>query len=299
MVYQASKNQSYTDKVTFLFSAETFNQMIMRIKYLRQFSDARKYQVEQIEKVMATLAGEKVKLKVALEEKNQLFASKQSETESLNQSLESRDEMLQQLALKEKELKKEVAQTERENKKLEKLIADIVRREIEKARREAERKAREAEKSSKTANLRLTPEAAALSATFSANVKKLPWPVLHGEIISHFGKQPHPVLKGVTVENMGVDILTMPDEPVRAVFDGKVVTIASVPGMNHVVMIQHGDYYTVYARLKTVTVTNGQQVKAKDQIGFVSSDKDGQSQVQFQVWKNSVKLNPEEWLFRK
>jgi len=303
MIYQASKSQSYFDKITFIFSAKTFNQLVMRMKYLKEFSDNRKYQVEQIEKVMATLAKEKVKLKIAWKEKNKLLLTKQAETNNLNQTIIQHDEMLASLEEKEKELKKEVAEREKENKKLEKLIADIVKREIRKARLEAERKAKEAKKyntaSKTTHNLKLTPEVSALSATFAANARKLPWPVKRGEIVSHFGKQPHPILKGVIVDNIGINILTIKDEPVRAVFKGKVVTIATVPGMDKVVMIQHGEYFTVYAKLKSVLVTNGQEVKAKEQIGSVVTDKDGQSQLQFQVWKNSEKMDPEKWLYRK
>lgn len=298
MIYQASKNQGYFDKLTFIFSAETFNQLVMRLKYFQKFSESRKYQVEQIDKVMATLAGQKVKLKLAWNEKNNLLAEKKTETEKLAEVKEQQAELLTELAKREKDLKQEVAQRQKENKKLEKLIEDIVRREIEKARREAERKAREAKKAAKKSP-GLTPEAKTISGNFSANVHKLPWPVLKGEIVGKFGKHPHPVLKGVTVENMGIDILTLRDEAVRSVFDGKVVTVADVPGMNKVVMIQHGNYYTVYAKLKSVSVSNGQKVTSKEVIGYVHDDKDGNAQLQFQVWKNSEKLDPENWLNKR
>jgi septal ring factor EnvC (AmiA/AmiB activator) len=297
MIYQASKNQGNFDRLTFIFSAETFNQLVMRLKYFRQFSDARKYQVEQIQKVMASLASEKVRLNKIFQEKNDLLEAKQIETETLNSVKKEHDALASSLSKQEKQLKKEVAEREKENKKLEKLIEDIVRREIEKARREAERKARETDR---PVTKGLSPEAAELSSSFSANARKLPWPVAHGQIVGHFGKQPHPVLKGVTVDNLGVEILTLKDEPVRAVFDGKVVTIATVPGMNYVVMVQHGEFYTVYARLKSVpNVKNGQEVKARDVIGEVYTDKDGQSQLQFQVWQNSQKLDPEDWLYNR
>jgi len=297
MIYEAAKTQSNYDKLTFIFSAESFNQLVMRLKYLQQFADARKYQVEQIGKVKLTLDAEKLRLANIILEKNNLLDSKKIEQENLNNLKSEQSDLITNLSNKEKQLKKQVVETEKENKKLEKLIEDIVKREIARAKREAELKERERAKSSgkkdvESGNI-------VLSSNFAANAKKLPWPVARGEIVSHFGKQAHPVLKGVTVENLGVDIVTMKEETVRSVFSGKVITIASVPGLNNVVMIQHGEYYTVYARLKSVLVKNGQEVAAKDPLGLVYTDKDGQSQLQFQIWKNSEKLDPEMWLYKK
>lgn len=297
MIYEAAKTQSNYDKLTFIFSAESFNQLVMRLKYLQQFADARKYQVEQIGKVKLTLDAEKIRLASIIREKNDLLHSKKIEQENLNNLENEQSDLIANLSNKEKQLKKQVAETERENKKLERLIEDIVKREIAKAKREAELKERERAKA--LGKKEAESEKLLLSGNFAANAKKLPWPVARGEIVSHFGKQAHPVLKGVTVENLGVDIVTMKEESVRSVFAGKVVTIASVPGLNNVVMIQHGEYYTVYARLKSVQVKNGQEVAAKEPLGLVSTDKDGQSQLQFQIWKNNEKLDPEMWLYKK
>jgi len=107
------------------------------------------------------------------------------------------------------------------------------------------------------------------------------------------------VLKNVVVENRGVDIQTNSGEAVRAVFSGKVLTVASVPGMNTIVMVQHGDYFTVYAKLRNVSVSEGQTISARQTIGTVSTDAEGTSEVQFQVWHNSSNLNPENWLGQK
>src|SRR5690606_11337474 len=101
-----------------------------------------------------------------------------------------------------------------------------------------------------------------------------------------FGRQPHPVLKGVYVENLGIDIVTIAGEQVKAVFGGKVLTVTQVPGMNYVVMIQHGEFFTVYAKLKSVNVSTGQQVERNAVLGQVYTDKNNTSEVQFQIWKN-------------
>ncbi|RZK24666.1 MAG: peptidase M23, partial [Hymenobacter sp.] len=145
----------------------------------------------------------------------------------------------------------------------------------------------------------LTPQTALLSSGFAGNKGRLPWPVARGFVAQHFGRHAHPVLRHVVVENRGVDIQTNQGEAVRSVFAGRVLTVAQVPGMNTIVMIQHGEYFTVYARLRSVSVHEGQQVGPREAIGTAATDADGTALVQFQVWRNSANLNPEGWLGRK
>lgn len=145
-------------------------------------------------------------------------------------------------------------------------------------------------------NNNLNDEETALASSFTASRARLPWPVTKGFISDHFGRRPHAVLKGIYVENQGVDIQTNAGEGVRAVYDGIVQDVTSMPGMNNVVAIQHGTYFTVYAKLRSVSVHRGQRVKAREPIGTVATDKNGVSEVQFQIWKEFTKLNPESWL---
>jgi len=123
--------------------------------------------------------------------------------------------------------------------------------------------------------------------------------VERGFISQGFGRHNHPVLKGVVVENRGIDIQTTQGAAARAIFEGKVITVATVPGMNNIVMVQHGEYFTVYAKLKSVSVSPGQTVKLKDVIGTVYTGQDGTTELQFQIWKNSSNLNPAIWLLHK
>ncbi len=219
-----------------------------------------------------------------------------------------------ELSERELILRKELEERKKSIKKLEKLITDLIAAEREKAIQAAKKAAAEKNKKANVKNtntktktpvkndeykLELTPEAKALSGSFTDNQGKLPWPVLKGSIAQRFGKQLHPVLKGVYVDNLGVDIQTTRDEPVRAVFQGKVITVAEVPGMNKIVMIQHGEYFTVYAKMKTVSVKTGDEVAAKQNIGIVYTDSDDVTQIQFQIWKNNIKMDPEDWLYKK
>ena len=145
----------------------------------------------------------------------------------------------------------------------------------------------------------LTPETSLLSSSFAGNRGRLPWPVGRGFISQRFGRHPHPVLRHVVVENRGIDIQTGAGQEVRACFDGTVLTVASIAGMNNIVMIQHGDYFTVYAKLRSVSVREGQRVNARDAIGTVATNNEGAAELQFQVWHNASNLNPENWLGRR
>jgi murein hydrolase activator len=293
MIYAASKLNSHYDKLTFIFAAESFNQMVMRVKYFKQYAQARHHQVEQIEKVKASLQSQKKTLAQKKAEKNDLIASKTIETENLHHAKIEKNLIVKELSNKEKELLKEMEASKKSLRKLDKLIADLVRKEIEKM------KAKAALENKTGTSVRMTPEAELLSNNFAGNITKLPWPVTHGTISQKFGRQPHPILTNVEIDNLGINILTLKSEIVRSVFQGKVVTVAEVPGMNKVVMIQHGEFFTVYARLREVSVEVGEEVTAKESIGEVYTDKNDVSELQFQIWKNSVKQDPEKWLFMK
>ena len=145
-------------------------------------------------------------------------------------------------------------------------------------------------------NNNLNNEESALASSFTASRAHLPWPVSRGFISDHFGRRPHAVLRGIYVDNQGIDIQTNAGEGVRAVYDGIVQDVTNIPGMNNVVAIQHGNYFTVYAKLRNVAVRAGQRVKAREAIGTVATDKNGVSEMQFQIWKEFTKLNPESWL---
>jgi septal ring factor EnvC (AmiA/AmiB activator) len=142
----------------------------------------------------------------------------------------------------------------------------------------------------------LTPEAAALSASFVANRGRLPWPVDKGYIISSYGRHPHPIAEKVMVENDGVDIQTNPGATARAVFEGTVSKTFYVPGFGQNVLINHGEYFTVYNGLASVSVSAGQQVHTKQSIGTVGPNDEGVHVLKFQVWKGASTQNPAGWI---
>jgi murein hydrolase activator len=296
MIYAASKSSSNYNKLMFLFAAESFNQLVMRMRYLNQYSEARQKQVEQINKVQAVLTGQLTILEQKKREKKNLLTIQLTETKNLQNLKSQQDSVISRLGKQEQNLQREVAQRQQAVKKLDNLIADIVREEIARAARAARAAGNKTSGSNKVT---LTPETALISSSFAGNKGRLAWPVERGFISERFGRHNHPVLKGVVVENRGIDIQTSQGATARAIFEGKVVTVASVPGMNNIVMVQHGEYFTVYAKLKTVSVQTGETVKLKQSIGTVYTDSDGTSELQFQVWKNSETLNPQSWISPK
>ncbi|MBF8963473.1 peptidoglycan DD-metalloendopeptidase family protein [Pontibacter sp. FD36] len=294
MVYAASKTANSYNKLMFVFAADSFNQMVRRLRYLQQYSEARKKQVEQINKVQVALTGQLRTLESQREEKRGLLDKQMVENKNLLSLRTQQDGMIQKLSKQEEQLKREVAQRQQAVKKLDNLIADIVKEEMARAARAAREEGRAT--SGSASKITLTPEAALISSSFAGNKGRLAWPVDRGFISQKFGRHNHPVLKGVVTQNNGIDIQTSQGEPARAIFEGKVLTVASVPGMNNIVMVQHGEYFVVYAKLRTVSVKEGQDVKPKDVIGTVYTDANGTTELQFQLWKNNTNLNPESWI---
>lgn len=331
LIYAGSKTANGYNRLMFLFASESFNQFLLRLRYIRQYTEVRQAQAAQITHTQQRLSSQLVGLKEKQEEKGSLLNSQISEKKNLLTLKTQQDQVVTKLTQQEENLRKELAARQQAVSRLDNLIAQRVREEIARAARAAARRAAaanaarasaasapsrspaatsrtsptaEAEAAAVSAAERvdrvtLTPETAELASSFHDNRGRLPWPVGRGFISQRFGRHNHPVLKNVVVENRGVDIQTSTGEPVRAVFSGKVLTVASVPGMGTIVMVQHGDYFTVYAKLRSVSVSEGQAVQARQTIGTVSTDAEGTSEVQFQVWHNSSNLNPENWLGRK
>jgi septal ring factor EnvC (AmiA/AmiB activator) len=310
MIYSASKTANSYNRLMFLFASDSFNQFVMRLRYLRQYAEARKAQVAEIDRVTQNLNQELTVLNSKKQKKEKVLHVQLAENKNLLNMKGQQDQVITKLSKQEQELRREVDRRQQSVRKLDNLIADMVREEIARAAAAARARAKSPTSAGNrtTRNesatdaeisvnkVSMTPEMAVLSSSFSGNRGRLLWPVAKGFISQRFGKHSHPVLKGVIVENRGIDIQTSHGEAARAVFDGKVLTVASVPGMNNIVMIQHGDYFTVFAKLRSVNVSEGQHVNRKDVIGTVYTNSEGTSELQFQIWKNSANLNPENWL---
>lgn len=288
MLYASQKSNQSLSKITYVFAAGTFYQMVMRVQYMQYYAKVRRSQAEQIAEITDLLVGQRESVEDIRRDKSTLLQEQIMRKIELTQLKQDQSDLVAKLSSREKQVKSEISNRKKSVENLEKVIAELIKKEIEKS---------SAGKSS--TKFALTPEAKELSNSFAGNKSKLYWPVTAGFIAQKFGTHPHAVYKNITVNNDGVDIQTNENEQIRAVFDGEVKYVAFVPSMNNVVMVQHGEYFTVYAKLKDVAVKKGDILNAKQIVGTVYTDKDGTSEIQFQVWKNNQKLNPESWLFKK
>jgi len=288
MVYSAYKARNGQDKLSFLFSAKSFNQLLRRMEYMEQYSLARKKQVKQILAVQQTMLDENAAVEVKKQDKRALISEKKSENASLVNLRKSQQTVLANLQKEEKQIKKELAQTRESLKALDKLITDLIRR--------------EAEAAAKAAALANNNDAAALSEDFSKNRRKLPWPT-DGFVSQKFGRTRDPVLKMVERNSPGIEIQTSPSSEAKSVFKGKVTAVALIQGFNKAVIIKHGDYFTVYAKLSEVYVTKDQELNVGDKIGKIFTANDGIAELHFELWEfkenGTNKLNPEDWLIEK
>jgi septal ring factor EnvC (AmiA/AmiB activator) len=289
MLFAAQKAHNSATRLTFIFSASSFDQLVMRLRYMRQYSERRRLQAEAIVKVQDELTGQIRQIENKKTEKRQLLDNQIAENTQLANLKKKQNTIVKALTKEEKSLKKDLEETKKALAVLDKKINDIIREEIERAEREARASATNKTSASvNSANI-------ALSSNFELNKNKFPWPT-SGFISQKFGRQNHPVLKGIVVQNFGINIQTKENEKVRTIFEGEVREIAFVPRFGNTVIISHGSYFTVYSGLKEVTVKKGQKVVSSQEIGQVLSNADGISELRFQIYKNTTAVDPEIWL---
>ncbi|WP_183575283.1 murein hydrolase activator EnvC family protein [Mucilaginibacter sp. X5P1] len=318
MILFAYRNQSAYNKLMFIFAAKDFNQAYKRLKYLQQFGTYRERQADYIEGTQKDLHVKIVELDKSKEEKSALLKDQEKEKQTLGEQKNTQTQAIAdlsqhegQLKQQQKDLQKKIAATNRE-------IDAAVRREIEEARRKAEEEAKEAARvaaakakaenrevtipktktitktSSNSEVLNATPEAARLSNDFLGNRGRLPWPVTNGVIIQGFGVYYTP--ENIKSESTGVSIKTNPGASVRAIFEGEVINVRDIVG-TYLVVIRHGEYFTAYSNLRSVSVSKGQKVTTKQTIGTVATDSTtGETDVEFDLYKGSTPVNPKLWL---
>jgi len=297
MVRFAQRNRSSYQRLMFVFSSEDFNQAYKRLIYMRQISEKRRRQAELISGTQKQLSQKKQDLESQMSEKQTLMDNELDQKTELEKDKKEQDKILTGLQQREEKLKRQLAEKQRAKNKLDRALNDLVRKEIESAKKKATASGK---KNVTNENVfTLTPEAQKLSSGFSNNKGRLPWPVEKGRISEAFGEHPHPELKGVKVNNNGVDIRSVAGSMARTVFEGEVTGVINIPGANSAVIIRHGEYLSVYSNLETVRVKKGDRVSTKQVIGKVFTDPEsGFAELHLEIWKGIQKLNPASWLSR-
>ena len=321
MLTFANKNRSHYDRLAFIFASDDFNQAFRRLRYIRQFNDARKNKMEQIASTEKRISEAVEASQKAREEQAAMLNDEKTQQQAMQKEKEDLNHQVAKLKKKEGSIQQDIKNKQQQAKKLQKAVDDIIAEEIraanerrrleeEKARKEAEKKAKANKEKTTTApkpstpspapkdkGMALTPSEKTLSSNFVSNKGKLPWPVERGVISSSYGKHASVVSSKVTVTNNGIDIATTEGAKARAVFEGEVASVTKLTGSNTVVIIRHGEYFTVYCNLENVTVKRGDKVKTKQNIGTVHTNKtEGKTELHFELLKEQNRQNPANWL---
>jgi len=288
MIYYAYRTMKGNDRLTFIFSAKDFNQAFNRLRYYQEYASYRRIQAEKIIRTQTELARRRTELEDVKSHKITLAQSQENEKRKLTREKQEKDKAVKELTNKEKELLATLRVKQTALNKLQIEIEKVV----------ASAGKRTSPSGSKTSTpATLSPSEMKLSSSFAANKGLLPWPTEKGVVVSTFGEHAHPVLKYVKVKNNGVDIMVENGSSVKAVFNGKVSRVLSVPNLNNVVIIRHGEYLTVYSNLGEVSVKDGQEVTTRETIGKIHTDPDdGKSELHFEIWLGKSIQDPQDWL---
>ncbi|MDR2651016.1 MAG: peptidoglycan DD-metalloendopeptidase family protein [Prevotellaceae bacterium] len=285
LVVNIYTNRKKATWLMYVFASEDFSQAYRRLKYLQSYADVVVIQAKKIEQTNQQLAKEIALLSDKMQELNNYKLERKQEIERLAQDEAEAKKLLSKLKNEETKLKQQLQKKNTELANLNKKIEELLKKEIAK---------------DKSTGFSKLPVNVKLSADFAANRGRLPWPVSQGKITGSFGTRYHPVYKNIEIESRGIDISTVVGEKVLATFDGVVAGVLPIAGMNLCVMLRHGEYLTIYCKLGSVDVKNGETVKAGTVLGRVAArnDEDG-PQLHFELCKGFTLLNPQLWLAKK
>ena len=290
LMYHTYFKKSKYEELMFVLSAKDFAESFRRYRYIKQYSEYCQKKTEEINVAKAALAEKLKQTEKVRAERLTVLNERKKENTKLQNEKNKQNKLVKDLKKKEKQLKAELKKQQK--------LANRLNEQIEKKIAEEAKKSSKPSSSGSGKTYALTKEEKLLSGNFEKNQGRLPWPVLKGIVVGHFGIHPHPVLKHVTTNNKGIYIQCPKGTQARAVFEGEVTQVFTIAGSNKTVIVKHGLYRTVYSNLTKVNVKVGQKIKTKDNIGTIYSDpEDGdKTELYFQVWKDKNIHNPENWL---
>jgi septal ring factor EnvC (AmiA/AmiB activator) len=307
LIVKSYKSRSEQSRAMFLLSSENFLQAYKRAQYMKQYASYRKTQGEEIEQKSQDLVGFTEKIVVQKGEKEKLLHENQEEKQALEKEKLVQQEIAKSIKKDKKQITAEIKKKQQETRNIDNQIEKLLRAAIAAANKKtAVAKAKANPKTTSAATkateestkIILTSEGQIVANNFRANKGKLPWPVEKGFVSLGYGDQPHPVYKTLVVHNSGVEITTDQGANARAVFGGEVISVMVLSPVNKAVMIQHGDYFTVYQNLSSVSVSKGDKVSMKEVIGRIRTNGDsGKTVLKFTISQNTTYNNPASWLF--
>lgn len=306
MIVKSYKSRSEQSRAMFLLSSENFLQAYKRAQYMKQYASYRKTQGDEIKIKTDKLVVLNNKLDIQKAEKQKLIQEQEQERLVLQKEKQEQEKLVNSIKKDKKKIIAEIKKRQQEARDIDRKIDKLIKEAIAEANRKAAAAAKKANPNTTVAATKatensskivLTPEAKLVSDNFKANKGKLPWPVERGQITQKFGKQPHPIEKTITIQSSGIEITTDGGANARAVFDGEVYSVIYVSPVQKSVMIQHGDFFTVYHNLSSVSVSKGQRVNRKQVIGKIRTSGDtGKTVLKFMISQNATYTNPQGWL---
>lgn len=311
MMVKSYKSRSEQSRIMFVLSSNSFLQAYKRVQYMKQYAGYRKRQAEEIKIKQARLGVTVTSLQTNKKEKEVVIVEKtkiKEEHEKLKQEKEKTAKLIQK---DKKKIAAEIAKMDKERKAIDKKIKKMINDAIaaENKKRKAEQAAA-AKKSGSTTpvkttpvsstKIELTPEGKLSSDSFKANKGRLPWPVAKGYISTGYGDVPHPDYKNIVIHNSGIDITTDPGSSAMAVFSGEVSGVQVSQTTNtYTILVRHGDFFTAYSNLSSVSVSVGNKVSAKQVLGKIKTNAKGNSVLKFVINQNTTVLNPKSWITPK
>lgn len=318
-VRRAFRQKTISNPLLYILSAESLNQAFRRWLFVRKYDERRREQAKAIAETQQMLQKRNSELESTRSEKEDLLNSMQGQKTSLSNELTEKNDLLKFLSKDEARLKSDLEQKQAAHEAMNRAIENIISEEVQKRAEEARARPKPeaspppgpvATKETAPENSAKAEKNTAVAATsspaenldyassaFAKNRGRLPWPVESGFISRGFGRQKHPTLKNIEITNNGIDIRTEENASVRAVYDGKVAGTQYIPGHDYTVIIQHGDYYTVYSNLSETSLSKGDPVRARQVIGSVSTNPiTGSSELHFELWYQKDRQNPALWI---
>lgn len=296
LIVNSYKRKIEKNKWLFLLAADSFKDARRRWNYLLQYASYRTTQAERLVRKQEELQQATKTLEEQLEKKEQRVEENRNQQQALIADREKQEELIVKARKQESAYRRELSDRDKERKRIDKEIDRLIRAAIERANRERLAKAK---KSGRTDGFVLTPEAKALAKSFEGNKGRHIWPVDKGIKSIGYGTYADKLYPALKHFNNGVTIATESGSDARAIYDGEVMSVMiSRQGIKGV-YIRHGDYITMYYNLKDVSVKEGDKVISKQSLGTLHTDKvSGQTLLKFYLYKNTTRLNPEQWIYR-
>ncbi|MGP1514751.1 MAG: murein hydrolase activator EnvC family protein [Bacteroidales bacterium] len=310
----AQHNKSATDKLLFIFSSKDYHEAYQRYVFFRKFAQIQKQQIALITKKTNDLTTMSNDLLSQKQTQNRLLYQEKVHTASLEKEKFQKEQAVKDIKRQEKQLIKQIQQAQAKKKKLQQQINTAINAEIKKQQQLAAHSRTTVNKTTVTSSknsstpatlskaesytMLATAKDVELNKGFEGNKGKLPWPVDKGIIVGSFGVHEHPDIKGVHVENQGIDIRTIKGASIKSVYDGEVCSVFQGPNGKKVIIIRHGEYMTVYTNLESTYVSKGSKVGMGQRIGTIATTESGQSEMNFQIRKSTKTQNPILWLRR-